>query len=124
MTAPVISALPCRSSLTVLILRALTRAHPQGVIDHPTVVWVAADPGRAHLDRLDQQVTEPPVRVRHAGLGDALHGILHDGGRGLPAKALAGGPDPAGEPVGPLGGLRHLRQDQTALLLETSYRSP
>ena len=61
----------------------------------------------AHVDRLDQQVTEHPVRVRYAGLGDALHGILNDGRRGLPAKALVGGPDPAGELVGPFGGVRH-----------------
>jgi hypothetical protein len=52
------------------------------------------------------------------------HGILNDGGRGLPAKAPAGGPDPTGEPVGPRGGVRHLRQRQAALLLEPSCRSP
>jgi hypothetical protein len=50
---------------------------------------VATDPRGAHIDRLDQQVTEHPVGVRDAGLGDALHGIADDGGRGLPAEAVA-----------------------------------
>jgi hypothetical protein len=64
------------------------------MIDHPTAVRAAADPRRAHIDGLDQQVTEHPVGVRDAGLGDPLRGIPHDGGRGLPANALLGGPDP------------------------------
>ena len=79
------------------------------MIDRPTAGRVAADPHRAHIDGLDQQVTEHPVGVRDAGLGDPLHGIPHDGGRRLAAKALVGGPDPAGEPVGPRGGVRHVR---------------
>ncbi len=87
-------------------LHALTH---MGGIDHAADP-VATDPRRAHIDRLDQQVTEHPVGVRHAGLRDSLHGIVNDGGRRLPAETLVGGPYPAGELVGPLGGLRNLRQ--------------
>ena len=52
------------------------------------VVRVAIDPRRAHIDRLDQQVTEHPIGVRHAGLRDALHGILHDGGAACRRKPV------------------------------------
>ena len=77
--------------------------------------------GRSHRGR-----SRPPTPRTHrspgsAGYGasrrgpvrrlrDPLHGILNDGRRGLPAEALGGGPYPAGELVGPLGGLGNLRQ--------------
>src|SRR5215212_9015356 len=56
------------SSLTVPILSRRQALTPQGVMDHPIAVRIAADPRRTHIDHLDQQVTEHPVGVRYAGL--------------------------------------------------------
>jgi hypothetical protein len=58
------------------------------------VASVAADPRRAHIDRLDQQVMEHPIGVRHTGLRDSLDGITNDSRRGLAAEALGEGRTP------------------------------
>jgi hypothetical protein len=65
---------------------ALTCGHPQGAVEPGAVVGVATGPRGAFTDRLDEQVAQPRVRVRDAGLGDPLDGVTDDGGRNLPAN--------------------------------------
>ena len=71
---------------------------------------LVVDPLCAFIDGLDEEVVEHLVRVRHAGLSNALGRIVHDVRRGAAAKLLRGRLDPAGEARRPFGGVRHLLQ--------------
>src|SRR5215217_258082 len=76
-------------------------------------VGVAASQRRAAVDRLDQQVAQHGVRVRHRGLGDALSSVMDDHRCGMAAEALGRnhrGPGSAAEVLGPPGGVRDLGQ--------------
>src|SRR5215213_1433094 len=79
-------------------------------------VGVAASQRRAGVDRLDQQVTQHGVRVRHIGLGDALSSVMDDHRCGMAAEALGGSRSRLGsadELLGPPGGVRDLGQRPT-----------
>src|SRR5215216_8039577 len=113
-----ISARPTRPNVASATrnLRCAGTRPPTRLGQHGVAVGVAASLRRAGVDRLDQQVAQHGVRVRHIGLGNALRSVLDDHRCGMAAEALGGnrsGLGSADELLGPPGGVRDLGQRPT-----------
>ena len=67
---------------------AMTRAHPHRGVEPASAIRFAVGPCGALIHGLDEEVAEHLVGVRHAGLSDALSGLVDDRGSGPAAKVL------------------------------------